>query len=569
MAAFDRGRRVWVLGVATLLLPSLPKEKLTFVCSDWPLERGQRHVALAEPRPGPGVGQEEEDQKERQLWKQLTKAASDLYEDTSEFFEDTLRATLQRSEHQPSRNETDLVQLLKSAGADSTAALQKALSAQSKALSAFAEKAAPLAAVPPSEVQEMLVAALRSIIAVEQNVSAVVSEALATEGESSIMVAEESSEVKEAVPQGPYGLAVHDALARRGPDGSWVVPLQAWIYRRNEQRHRIRMALARKLLLEMVYGANMSGEGLKRYEDRGRLIFRTLAFRGGERNMVLSIKFDGEETWRELPATEGNGRCEADVSVPEEVAARHSADGFLGFTVRLPFSRGVENVTARGSAHLCEPEGVMVISDIDDTVKVTEVFLGKDMVVRNTFLEEFRPVAGMAELYKSWAQDYRADFAFVSNSPPELQEPLREFLVTSGFPSAAVYLRPLAGSKEERRSFKQRTITELLRQYPRRKVILVGDSGERDPVICAELLRRNPSQVIKVLIRQVSPASDVDQAIFAGIPQHRWQVFSDSSEATLPDELRDLGSVPGILKYAASLGSAALRGAAAKAEQDA
>lgn len=563
MAAFERGRRIWVLGVATLLLPSLPKEQLTFVCSNWLLERGGGRIALSAR--GPGVRQEVEDQEERQLWKQLTKAASDLYEDTSEFFEDTLRATLQRSEHQPSGNETDLVQLLGSAGADSTEALQKALSAQSETLSVFAEKAAAPLAVPLADIQEMLLTALRSIIAVEQNVTAVVSEALATEGETSTLPAK----VEAAVPQGPYGLAVHDALARRGPDGAWVVPLQAWIYRRNEQRHKIRMTLARKLLLEMVHGANISEEGLKRYEDRGRLIFRTLAFRGGERNVVLSIKFDGEDSWRELPATEGNGRCEVDVSVPEEVAARHSADGLLGFTVRIPSSRGAENVTARGAAHLCEPEGVMVISDIDDTVKVTEVFLGKDMVVRNTFLEEFLPVAGMAELYKSWAQDYRADFAFVSNSPPELQEPLREFLVSSGFPSAAVYLRPLAGSKEERLSFKHRTISELLRQYPRRKVILVGDSGERDPVICAELLRRNPAQVIKVLIRQVSPTSGVDPAIFAGIPQRRWQVFSGASQATLPDELRDLGSVPGILKYAASVGSAALRDAAANAKQDA
>ncbi|CAJ1459328.1 unnamed protein product, partial [Effrenium voratum] len=130
-----------------------------------------------------------------------------------------------------------------------------------------------------------------------------------------------------------------------------------------------------------------------------------------------------------------------------------------------------------------------VISDIDDTVKVTEVFLGKDSVVRNTFLEEFRPVSGMVNLYRSWAEEFGAAFAFVSNSPPELQEPLREFLVNSGFPKAPVFLRPLGGSKEERANFKEMQISELLRQYPRKKVVLVGDSGERDPIVCAELLR--------------------------------------------------------------------------------
>ncbi|CAJ1459327.1 unnamed protein product, partial [Effrenium voratum] len=67
------------------------------------------------------------------------------------------------------------------------------------------------------------------------------------------------------------------------------------IYRRNEQRHRIRMTLARKIMMEMIHGIkNVSKEGLRRYEERGRLIFRTLAFRGGERNVGLAIKFDGE-----------------------------------------------------------------------------------------------------------------------------------------------------------------------------------------------------------------------------------------------------------------------------------
>ncbi|CAE8611138.1 unnamed protein product [Polarella glacialis] len=314
--------------------------------------------------------------------------------------------------------------------------------------------------------------------------------------------------------------------------------------------------------MEMTLGINnISEAGLKRFEDRGRLIFRTLAFRGGERNVVLSVKFDGEEEWRELPPTGGNGRVQVDVTVPEQIAKKSAVDGILGFAVRIPAEKACgQDVIVHGSALLYEPEGgVLVISDIDDTVKVTEVFLGNDMVIRNTFLEEFRPVTGMAELYAKWAQEFGADFTFVSNSPPELQEPLREFLLDSGFPRAPVHLRPLSGSKEERRSFKPRTISELLLHYPRRKVVLVGDSGERDPEICADLLRRHPAQVVKVLIRQVSPNSPVDESVFAGIPSHRWQVFTDPNAAQLPDELRDLGSVPGILSLAASLGSAALR----------
>ena len=54
-------------------------------------------------------------------------------------------------------------------------------------------------------------------------------------------------------------------------------------------------------------------------QERGRLIFRTLAFRGGERNVVLSVKFDGEDTWRDLKPTNGNGRVEVEVTVPQHL----------------------------------------------------------------------------------------------------------------------------------------------------------------------------------------------------------------------------------------------------------
>jgi len=195
-------------------------------------------------------------------------------------------------------------------------------------------------------------------------------------------------------------------------------------------------------------------------------------------------------------------------------------------------------LTAHAGSLLNEPEGVLVISDMDDTVKVTEVFRGKDMVVRNTFLEEFRAVDGMAELYGSWAEELGAAVVFVSNSPPELQEPLRGFLRDSGFPRAPIYLRPLQGSKEERRAFKQNKIEELLAQYPRRKVVLVGDSGEMDPVMCAGLLRAHPEQVVKALIREVHPDAQVGASVFEGLAPERWQVFSDPREAVLPEALR-------------------------------
>jgi len=353
----------------------------------------------------------------------------------------------------------------------------------------------------------------------------------------------------------PYGLVAHDSLARRTAGGNWAVPVQAWIYRTNQKRHRIRMALCRKLLVEMRHGIkNIDAEAERRYEERGRLIFRTLVFRGGERNTILEVKFDNDNVWMPLPPTGGDGRVNAEFVLSNEVVQRAlgglprsnscQSGASLGMTVRIPQSKvGGQPVVARAEVLLTEPQGVLVVSDIDDTVKVTEVFMGKDQVVRNTFLEDFRPVNGMATLYSSWAKDFGAAFAFVSNSPPEFLEILREFLWDSGFPRAAVHLRPLSGgSKEERRDFKQMKIEAILATFPHRKVVLVGDSGERDPVMCAEIMRKYPEQVVKVLIRQVRHDATVDAALFHGLPRNSWQVFADPAEVVLPEALR--GSTP-------------------------
>merc|ERR1712224_1026332 len=154
-------------------------------------------------------------------------------------------------------------------------------------------------------------------------------------------------------------------------------------------------------------------------------------------------------------------------------------------------------------------------SDIDDTVKITELFKGREIFLRNSFLREFRAVKGMSDLYRRWVREYGANFKFVSKSPPEFHEPLREFLIREGFPGASLSLCPLFGL--ERKRFKEQRIATILAEFPARQFVLVGDSGEADPEIYAEILRKHPYQIIKIIIREVDPACAVDPAIFEGI----------------------------------------------------
>jgi len=49
---------------------------------------------------------------------------------------------------------------------------------------------------------------------------------------------------------------------------------------------------------------------------------------------------------------------------------------------------------------------------------------------------------------------------------------------------------------------KRRLITPIMKRFPKRKFILVGDSGEKDPEVYAEFAREYPDQVKAIFIRR-------------------------------------------------------------------
>jgi len=192
-----------------------------------------------------------------------------------------------------------------------------------------------------------------------------------------------------------------------------------------------------------------------------------------------------------------------------------------------------------GEVFPLEDEGVSVISDIDDTIKITEV-RDKNATLRNTFLREFQPVPGMAEFYRTAATERNVSFHYISASPWQLYEPLVAFVRSNGFPAGTFELKEfrwkdksffsLFASPEK---YKPGVIEPLLKQFPKRKFILVGDSGERDPEIYGALARKFPGQIFRILIRDVTsePAeSPRYQKAFRDVPTDKWQIFREPSE---------------------------------------
>lgn len=156
----------------------------------------------------------------------------------------------------------------------------------------------------------------------------------------------------------------------------------------------------------------------------------------------------------------------------------------------------------------------LLISDFDDTVAVTHA-TSTGKLLASTFLEdaETQPVVdGMAALYRCLAAG-GAPVAFVSGSPVQLAPRLTRFLAKHGFPEAALFLRNLGPGTLH--GYKEPVLERLATRFPDLPLVLVGDTGERDPEIYAAFSAAHPGRVLRAYLRQATE-TDVPPARAAG-----------------------------------------------------
>ncbi|MDT8396475.1 MAG: phosphatase domain-containing protein [bacterium] len=307
--------------------------------------------------------------------------------------------------------------------------------------------------------------------------------------------------------------------------GRWVVPVHGWVFE-PEEGSIWRSALVGELLQWLELGDDPVDEEI--FRGRARLFLVD-----NERGKSFALRAAGL-AFRTLPSGP-EGHFGKTVEVDRDLAESHREGDWLPFQVDTGTTGGRKR---GGRVQLIPPGGLSVISDIDDTIKVSNV-LDKEELLANTFLKEYRPVPGMAEAYRAWEKE-GAVFHYVSASPWQLYLPLAGFMSSEGFPPGAFTLRSF---RIKDRTFfnlfaspmetKVPVIGSIMSRYPGRKFILVGDAGEKDPEVYGEIARTHADQVARILIRDV-PGGDVSkkrmEAAFKEVDADRWKVFNDAGE---------------------------------------
>ena len=216
-----------------------------------------------------------------------------------------------------------------------------------------------------------------------------------------------------------------------------------------------------------------------------------------------------------LPPSDPAGYFVGDVPLTNDQVRLLARDGVISFE-SLPAPARPERFP--GTAVPVPEDGVIVVTDMDDTIKDTKVNDHKEARA-NTLVRPFRPVAGMPELYRAWkeAGGPSLHFHVVSAGPWQLHEPLRRFTEEAGFPFFTWDMRSVdttdpetliqetvRADPERLIYFKVQAIRNLMTRFPKRHVVLVGDSGEKDPETYANILSDFSDRVDAVYIHNVT-----------------------------------------------------------------
>ena len=328
----------------------------------------------------------------------------------------------------------------------------------------------------------------------------------------------------------------------------WTLPIHGWIFEpeRNSIRRRLLLsALCRSLELTEV---ECDAEIFK-YRARYFLV-------DNERGKHIRFQIGGRSAVANPSGKEGHFHGALNATAAE-VLGWQTAESRDALTVSVSTGDNSIGADSTGTASdsigslpgerkfagfviPLQSTGLTVISDIDDTLKVSNVGNKKDLL-RNTFTRPFSAVPQMAPLLQALAQRGAA-FHYLSASPWQLYVPLEEFLSASGFPKGIFHLKEFrwADSRffdlfNSPISYKTPILRELLAVFPRRHFLLLGDSGEKDPEIYADLSRQFPAHSIRILIREVAAAPMTQErceSAFRSLPPETWRTFTDSDVAS-------------------------------------
>lgn len=217
------------------------------------------------------------------------------------------------------------------------------------------------------------------------------------------------------------------------------------------------------------------------------------------------------------PATGGT----QDITLPGETSDEGDFDVFVpiqsnGLTAgnetqeiqRL--SVHVEGATlGNATAYLVPNEGLTIVSDIDDILRVTEIYLPAQGLL-NSFAKPYTPWENMPSIYANWSESLpNTHFHYLTTTPEQITRTYMQYIYAD-YPGGSFDTRPLNFTNvDETLSVRLFLLQKLFETFPQRKFILVGDVSNSDIMKdYPQMAMDYPNQLQCIFLRNTTATDD-------------------------------------------------------------
>jgi phosphatidate phosphatase APP1 len=142
---------------------------------------------------------------------------------------------------------------------------------------------------------------------------------------------------------------------------------------------------------------------------------------------------------------------------------------------------------------------IVLISDLDDTIKITETNRPLMTIYRGLFSKKV--FAGMPELYEHMQHLYVDKTVILSNSPKVLKGPVNRLIKKHNIEVDQLILRSLKTDKDKFKYKFNNIVAQLSGNA--KKAILIGDDSGEDHEIYTAVKAAHPDRVLAIYIRPV------------------------------------------------------------------
>ncbi|KAM3414164.1 hypothetical protein BST61_g10822 [Cercospora zeina] len=197
----------------------------------------------------------------------------------------------------------------------------------------------------------------------------------------------------------------------------------------------------------------------------------------------------------------------------------------------------VSNTTnGNATAYLVPNEGLTIVSDIDDILRITKIYDPKEGLL-NSFARPFVAWENMPEIYANWSASLPdAHFHYLTTLPEQVTRNYEEFIFAT-YPAGSFDTRPLNFSDiDATLAIRKYLLVRIFETFPQRKFVLVADTSNSDVMKdYPQMAKDYPNQVQCIFLRNTSATDESDHFPyntkgFEGIDPSRYMFFVHAND---------------------------------------